>query len=468
MATFTVNISTSATITTNDLRMALYKGSDPNTAVYFIDEAGPTHAARTWTFPGLEPVNWICRKLEISGGVTLQVLEQFTFTPGSDDVEVKAPFYIEFDVTVIPNNSPNVFTSGLSTFVVSDWIGWDIVAERIGTGTMKPAIDYTWNAVTGTFSLLANGDMFAPNEHFFITFLTKVVTGGGSGSSSVPAIFNQRMTVTGNTTILAEDIGKKILLKITGNYAEVTLPDITSVAENRVVFFEMQRNATMKTVFIKTTGADIMDWLEGGLSGVYICPGESIALYREKDGANNYWRVHDADGNFRQVGLEVNGYLSAGNLTNIVEADGGGASGLDRFQYARLYNRVVLKLPSIEKVAYSSWATGNNKYKYSNLDTGSDKFRIPDLRGIVSKGADSSNVPSFYELDQVGTHDHAFGNYKNDAQGGSQSNFLYLGTDNGASTNTDDTKKTKVNAGSLAVPLENRVKTYRTRRLILC
>jgi hypothetical protein len=62
------------------------------------------------------------------------------------------------------------FNSGVNFNVFSDWINWEIIPERIGAGTMKLGIDYSWDKTTGTWTLLKVSDVFALNEYFFIQF----------------------------------------------------------------------------------------------------------------------------------------------------------------------------------------------------------------------------------------------------------------------------------------------------------
>lgn len=69
------------------------------------------------------------------------------------------------------------FTSGVNTVTFDgtdgapDFRGWEIIPERIGQGTMKKNIDYTWDIVTGEWTLLEYLDTFQDTEYFFIQFV---------------------------------------------------------------------------------------------------------------------------------------------------------------------------------------------------------------------------------------------------------------------------------------------------------
>lgn len=78
--------------------------------------------------------------------------------------EYKKPVLIQFGVT-------NNFTANTSSVTVADWQGWEVVIEKIGFGTQKPGIDYTYNISSGTWVSL-NG-IFNQNEFFYINFIPR-------------------------------------------------------------------------------------------------------------------------------------------------------------------------------------------------------------------------------------------------------------------------------------------------------
>lgn len=73
----------------------------------------------------------------------------------------KNPVVVQFDET-------SGFISGGSTVIVSDWVGWTPIIEKIGFGTQIPGADYTWDKDYGTWTRL-NGT-FEPNEKYFVQF----------------------------------------------------------------------------------------------------------------------------------------------------------------------------------------------------------------------------------------------------------------------------------------------------------
>lgn len=110
-------------------------------------------------------VNWSCKIYNVQytgGGVATGTAGVFSWKPG---VQVKA------GVTILPGGT--IFPVDGNSVTVADWIGWKPRIERIGQGTMKDGVDYTWNINTGLFQL-RTGDKFQLNEWFYITFDPKL------------------------------------------------------------------------------------------------------------------------------------------------------------------------------------------------------------------------------------------------------------------------------------------------------
>jgi len=177
MSTVALNIYTSAYPSiTNRITCRIYAQSDPLAIIASAIHNAP-HLADTWSFPGLVRTNYLFRFFEIDGGgaIIQQLGDDMDVVPGSaGGVNYKASQQIEADITV-------GFTSGVNTFKFDgtsgspDWRGWDIdTIDRIGTGPMKKNADYSWVPGTGIFTLLAAGDVFAPNEWFNVQFVTQV------------------------------------------------------------------------------------------------------------------------------------------------------------------------------------------------------------------------------------------------------------------------------------------------------
>ena len=410
MATIFFNVTTLAYSGTNTLKVVLYKASSPLAEVQAQTADGPI-GETTWSFPGLDKTNYICKLLEVNPAdhsIVLNQIGYFTFVPNNETYEFKEPILIEAGVTPMPGDEESLFPSNVNTATVEDWIGWDLVIERIGTGTMKRGIDYNYNIVTGEITLVVEGDVFGDGEFFWGQFMPRIAEGGGT--SEVPSgtsMFTERLLVTAATTLTNDDIGKLILIKGASSYFEVELPDIGLVNENTITYFQSGR-ISHKCVKIKCAAGQVIDWLEGSLAELYICPNEMFALFKEVvDEDNSVWRVIFPEGNFKNVGEFISDDMNAANVFNKIELDGATAtSGLLATEYARLYNRYVLRLPVGQVCAYAVWGTGNNKYKFSLKDVGTGKFRIPDLRNVFERVTDGTRLPADFQDHAMLDHQH--------------------------------------------------------------
>jgi len=388
----TVNLSiyTAAfpAITVHDLKYVVYKSAD-----FPAEEASqtfsPPHGARTVSFPGLERTNYIWKLIEMDGATPVLEKASFNVVPDGDtDIEWKPPIEIEADVT------PN-FSSGTNTFTFDtpgsdmDWRGWDIYVDRVGQGTMKKNTQYSWDSVTGTFTLLLAGDEFQPNELFNVEFGIKQ----RQSSGGIPAIsiFAGTMIVTGTTTLVAGDIGKKIIIKGASPYFEITLPDISLVTASKLFYFE-SGIGSHKCVKIKTASGQLIDWMKGSRTDVKIGVCEDIAIYRETGTTN--WRVHNANGNFLSVGRIIVSDADPVDEFNAVLMDG---SSLSTSDYARLYEDFVQQLPPAQVCNFADWGTGTNRYKFSYASGG--VFKVPDRRNLYVRNTDGSLLPGVYQAD---------------------------------------------------------------------
>lgn len=407
MATVSIDIFTGAYPTiANNIEIRVYTQADPLAIVTSLNHAGP-HAADTWSFPGLDRTNYLFRIFEMSGSsIVRQLGGDMNIVPTSKGgVAQRATEQIEADVT------PN-FTSGVNTVTMDgtsgspDWRGWDIsTLDLMGNGPMKRGIDYSYDSATGQLVLLQPGDLFGPNAWFNVDFAAQVT----AGTDSVPTTFPQFATpqiITANYSVSAGgDFGGLLIVKPAGNYLEILLPDIASVVAGKVLTIEMAPAAINKCGKVLTQAGQVIDWLQGNRPDLYMCPQESLSVYKfiDPSGPTSEYRVYRPFGNFTRVGEQIADDNAAVNVFNKVLFDG---SSLGVLQYARLYNDFILNLPAGEAVDYDDWTTGNNKYKYSLANSSNPanagKFMIPDRRGLVDKNISGARLPGDFEDAQVG------------------------------------------------------------------
>jgi hypothetical protein len=399
MATVVLNAYSIAFPTiTNRIQAVVATQTNPSAIVASLTYNAP-HPERIWSFPGLTRTNYIFILNEIdAGGLVLRTLAYFDIVPGDllDDL-FKQEQQIKVGVT------PGLF-AGLTSFTfdgtlgTQDWRGWEIgIEEYSGVGTLIKNVDYEWDSNTGSFFWLAAGRVFENLQWFTVEFEPQST--GGAISTPTTADFSLRL-ITANTTLTGGDFGTKLIVEPSGNYLTLTLPSITTVAIGRPLMIETKVAQEFRCVEIIPNGSDAIKFQFGKL---YMMMNEALTIYRLNLPSRNEWRVCDTLGNFIDVGRIVSSDLS--NVFGKVLLDG---SILDKFQYARLYNEVVLRLPISQVVSYDSWSTNQTMYSLANSANPSfaNKFHVPNRLGLYEKSNVSPRVVGSIQLGSIGEHDH--------------------------------------------------------------
>jgi len=383
---------------TNRIRASITLSND----VAIIDSIIETgvHNARVWHFPGLPRNNYSFSLDEIDGsGVPINNLALFDVVPGTiDGTLVRDDEQIQVDTTT-------GFDSGLSSVTFDgtggkpNYIGWEIVPSELdGRGILKEGLDYTWNKTTGEMVWLQVGDTLQTGTYYNIHF-NPIINPAGN---SVPTIndFTARIIVE-DDNILVEDFGNTIIVEPSGVYLELQLPDITTVPQGRALSIETKAalGYSVSCVKILKEGATTINFLRGNL---LMMNNESLQIYRFNRGVgDDEWRVRYPSGNFATVGQSISDDFTQVGVFCKQLLDG---SIKNKYQYARIYEEVVLNLPGTQVVNYDDWATGNNKYFFSLANSANpanaDKFYFPDRRGLFERN-NNSGKSGDYRDDQI-------------------------------------------------------------------
>jgi hypothetical protein len=389
---------------TNRIRAAVFLETDLSAPVATIIDSTVGHPVRIYHFPGLQRANYAFSLDEINGsGDPINNLAYFDVVPSAisgvlvrDDEQIKVGTTPGFD----NGNQVAVFdgTSGKPNYV-----GWRIVpSELTGRGILVEGLDYSWDAVTGTFTLLQAGDKLITDTWYNIHF-----DGLVSPADSIQTIndFSSRI-VTADDNILVTDFGANIIVESAGPYIELQLPAISTIPQGRPCTIETVKviGSGVHCVKLVPNGADVINFLRGS---IYLMDNESICIYRfRRPDTTNEWRVRYSDGNFKKVGQLISqDYIQTGAISAQL-TDG---SIKDKFQYARIYNEHVLNLPAAQVVNYDDWLTGNNKYFFSLANSANpanaNKFHFPDRRNLFERNNNAGKAGDFF-ADNVGNHQH--------------------------------------------------------------
>lgn len=389
---------------TNRQRASIYKESDLLAPVATQIENAP-HPIRIWHFPGLPRDNYAFVLDEIDGGgAVVQNLAEFDLVPGALDSAL-----FRGDEQYKVGTTPG-FDAGLDTVTFDgtggkpDFRNWEIVpSELTGRGILVRGLDYSWDKLTGIMVWLQAGDILQDATWYNFKFDPIANTAGGS-EPTVTDFSSRLVTATGNIEVA--DFGNTVIVEPEGPYIELTLPDITTVPQGRPVSIETIKlvGSAVNCIKIIPNGADIINFLQGDL---YMMNNESLQIYRfRRDDLTDEWRVRLAQGNFYSVGESI---ADDAIQTGVYCKQALNGSSKDKFQYARYYNEVVLRLPATQRVNYDDWATGNNKYLHSLANSGdlgnADKFYFPDRRDLFERNNNAGKAGD-YQADTVGPHLH--------------------------------------------------------------
>jgi hypothetical protein len=340
------------------------------------------HPQRVWSFSGLPRNNYQFSLDEIDGGGSVvNNLALFSVVPGQVD-----GLLCRDDEQIRVGTTPGFVTGATSaifdgTSGKPNYIGWEIVpSELTGRGILVRELDYSWDKITGVFSLLITDDTFPANIYYNIHF-DPVQNPIGN---SYPTITDFGINLITADTVLDDSyFAKKLIVEPSGNYVKITLPDISTIPQGRKMMVEIGGTGIRCAKFLPN-GADTINFLDGILIAN---SGESFSIYAYARPASPIeWRVCDTEGNFKKVGLIVSADHNESERQDMKLLNG---DSLNKFKYSRLFEEVVSQLPLVQVCDYDVWSTGNNKYLYSfanSSDPGhADEFHIPDRRGLFEQ-----------------------------------------------------------------------------------
>jgi hypothetical protein len=294
----------------------------------------------------------------------------FALEPTNKETLVRADMYL------IADSTPG-FNSGGTQYLDDTLKGWGYDVERVGTGTMFPALDYNQfdDGVVGTgtigWGLAVTDDVIQPEEKFVIHFYPQ--------SADKDAVITPRTLVTAvdvitnSVTLLPEDAGRAKAIEGAVVFLTVTLPAIPLTAEFKPFTF-YSRGGSHACVAIKPASGDAFDW---PTQIIYLNQNEQLKVYR----ALGRWFIDYVSPDVLMVGgFEFD---FAASRQNRLLLNGAVVS---RTAFTRLFAWLQTQ-PSLV-VAESAWTAqttdSNGITYYTNLGkftmgNGSTTFRIPKL-----------------------------------------------------------------------------------------
>jgi hypothetical protein len=393
----------------NTIKIAIYKNSDPETQVDAKFFPGP-FTNHIFLFEGLDAVAYQAKRYEVENDNHAHVLADYgvfyVFTPAATRTEFKMPVRWTAGLDVMPDGTP--YPSGVNSFTNADWAGWEATIVHQFSNILERGREYSYDSITGTLTKLQDDDVFEPAD-YEIHFAPRINDVPDSGNSDV--FTGKRYITAASDALTPSDAGKKIIVRGTANYVQISLPKLSEVQELKLFYIEMPPSDAVRCARFFTLQGEKIDFGKGNKTAVFCYPSESFAMYKETNDLDpnnvvSYWRIQDAPQSFFTVGETVFDEGNAENVINLVAKDGGGLGGLDASVYARLYEWFVANLDASQVVPFNQWATGTNRYKYSLIDGTTHKFRIPDTTGQFIRQSSGARHSNTYEEQSMIDHKH--------------------------------------------------------------
>lgn len=399
-----LSISPAPSITTNYLVVAIYKTTAPAVVVSFQAFPAPHLAVQNVVFTDVDPGTYQVITYENTvAAVGGSIRHDFFYDPSFQTAEVRPDLFLKVGTT------PNL-VAGTTDFHdtgddqdLADWVYE--VDLRQSFGELQKTIDV--QIFSDGFGLLIPGYTFQTDEIYILRFYPKITVITPTVTSA--NIITAELIVTADTSLVAGDIGKGVIIQGASPSLTLTLPAIATATAFKLLTIA-SNGGSHKTVTIKPAAGELLSWMGvDNLTQIMLGQAEMIWLYR----SGSVWRVINASDGPKLVGEIVDQYSLV--PLNTVYADG---SLISRTTYARLW-AYVSTLDASMLVDDATWNAGTNvnKGKYSTGDT-STTFRVPQLylfgfvRGVNVSVRKAANL----QPEQIGPHDHPAGTETDPAQ----------------------------------------------------
>jgi hypothetical protein len=213
-----------------------------------------------------------------------------------------------------------------------------------------------------------------------------------AGTSGTPAALSSsyivgKVNVSSNTTLNGVNHANKII-QLRGGATKVvlTLPDIATTPENAVLIIEASINNDWQTK-VQTQGGQFIYMNNSSRSALYVGKGEVLVLFRDTDG---WYVINDFGNYYKNLGKPYAAYSYETNENEIV------CNGSDilKEDYPRLWEKIQTVGGGLTT---DSTVWDANKGMWLEVD--SNTFRLPDLRDMFLRGADTQTPGTFEDQD---------------------------------------------------------------------
>jgi hypothetical protein len=408
MATTTIYQETKPVTGSNQLVAAIYDATAPLVVLQSFAFPGPyTGQTQLVTFTGLSAIDYIyiCWESTTSspGGTSRN---NFNFVPSVNSLTIREDLFLTADISPFLTSGTNFYGQDASL------IGWDWYTERVPQGSQVPGTDFiktiagvttgTSNPAADGWKLAVSGDMIGPNEKYVIHFYPQI----NAGAPAIPSLISASNILTVNTTLLNTDAGKSFVLQGASQYFDVTLPDASTVADNKPYFFLSSGGSHINVGINCFFGQQFV--FTGGTSKIILAQDEQLIVYALTfPGPVHKWVVFQVSETVRSVGRIIFGYQKT--PSNAIFCDG---TTYSKAVYVRLWNYInSLTAGTIADTSWNNTTTVDGITYNSNhglFGIATSTFRVPKLYeyGFLRLADGSTRTPGDFQALLMLQHAH--------------------------------------------------------------
>lgn len=390
----------------NFLVAAIYDPAAPTVVVQWVPLPQPYTSTKNFSFTGLVEqiynfVLWENTTAVVGGNAR----NSFALQPTQNNVQVRTDLCLTAGVSVN-------FAVGGTTYVAdtpNDLTGWSYDIERKPQGTQFVGESVAIDA--NGFHLLTFNDQFGPGEEWVLHF--QPLTAATAPPPVTTGIIVAPQIITTDLALDNSFTGKLGLIQGVAGHLVITLPLLSSMANNKVIGFNSAAGVHMSAIF-QCAGSDVILFspgTAGRITQLVLGQNEQLQLFKANDGGGTpVWNILSISDTVRMVGEIYYDYTTV--KLNSTFADG---TARDWNDYARI-RKYVQSLPSSQVVTETAWhhvttidgvSYLDNAGKYT-LGDGSTYIRVPLLSnyGFLRGVNGSSRLPGDFQPLQLLKHKH--------------------------------------------------------------
>lgn len=397
MASFKFIVFTSGN--PSDFIVRMYETTSPNAVVGEIVVPAPHTTSQPIVFSNLNKVQHYVRCYEWDGANTGALVGNGFVYPVEESIDQEKLLELTVGIHMAANQDTYDGSTAHPEYI-NFVAGVDYWIERRGTGSLRED-EFQDNAPFG-FKLL-NGNTFNEDETFVIHFYARLsVQPANATPSSTGSKWADIKEITGNTFL--DSTNKNCIHDIncaTDTAPIITLDALDNVPDMTPFKFINHRGSQYNAVIKTQDGVELVFVNDVDLTTrtqLILGKGESVELI--KKGA--FYYVVEFDGDYRNVGLVVQGYIGC---LNTLVANG---QEIRRDKFPRITEAVLENLSAGNGIVTDAeWLSDPELKTCFSLGDGSTTIRLPDLTDLFLRNIKSGRSVGSFQNQEFLRHGHS-------------------------------------------------------------